>query len=268
MPGVPRRWTAGAEQAGKTRPNYAAAAETLLRARRRRGHYPADRRQADIGTGTLFLYAKTKGELLLLVQNAGYADALLRGQTGAEARPTPRRGDGDRPPSGGMQPDPDRQRPNIPARDRLRRRRRTPAPGRPSSSLRRLRTRSQPCSDVTDSPQRARRRHWHTSSARSCFSPWPRVPTSPPTPTPSWTTFGTRSVPCCNAQSADGRGRRPHPVASDSAVVGCGVRLRLDGGCSRTGPTRPDRWAPRRPGSHRVRPAAVAHRGQRRWRVR
>ena len=54
-------------------------------------------------------------------------------------------------------------------------------------------------------------------------------PTSPPTPTPSWTTFGTRSVPCCNAQSADGRGRRPHPVASDSAVVGCGVRLGL--GC-------------------------------------
>lgn len=34
---------------------------------------------ADIGTGTLFLYAKTKGELLLLVQNANYADALERG---------------------------------------------------------------------------------------------------------------------------------------------------------------------------------------------
>jgi TetR/AcrR family transcriptional regulator len=40
--------------------------------------------KADIGTGTLFLYARTKGELLLLVQNAGYADALLRGQTAAE----------------------------------------------------------------------------------------------------------------------------------------------------------------------------------------
>lgn len=38
---------------------------------------------ADIGTGTLFLYAKTKGELLLLVQNARYADALERGQAGA-----------------------------------------------------------------------------------------------------------------------------------------------------------------------------------------
>ncbi|ELT43185.1 TetR/AcrR family transcriptional regulator [Arthrobacter nitrophenolicus] len=37
----------------------------------------ADR--ADIGTGTLFLYAKSKGELLLLVQNSAYADALARG---------------------------------------------------------------------------------------------------------------------------------------------------------------------------------------------
>jgi TetR/AcrR family transcriptional regulator len=40
--------------------------------------------KADIGTGTLFLYAKTKGELLLLVQNAHYADALERGRTDAE----------------------------------------------------------------------------------------------------------------------------------------------------------------------------------------
>lgn len=37
----------------------------------------ADR--ADIGAGTLFLYAKNKGELLLLVQNTAYADALARG---------------------------------------------------------------------------------------------------------------------------------------------------------------------------------------------
>ncbi|GGM58689.1 TetR/AcrR family transcriptional regulator [Microbacterium saperdae] len=35
--------------------------------------------RADVGTGTLFLYAKTKGELLLLVQNAHYADALESG---------------------------------------------------------------------------------------------------------------------------------------------------------------------------------------------
>lgn len=34
---------------------------------------------ADIGTGTLFLYAKTKGELLLLVQNDSYRHALERG---------------------------------------------------------------------------------------------------------------------------------------------------------------------------------------------
>ena len=40
--------------------------------------------KADIGTGTLFLYAKTKGELLLLVQNAGYADALEEGKAAAE----------------------------------------------------------------------------------------------------------------------------------------------------------------------------------------
>jgi TetR/AcrR family transcriptional regulator len=41
----------------------------------------ADR--ADIGTGTLFLYAKTKGELLLLVQNSMYAEALERGRADA-----------------------------------------------------------------------------------------------------------------------------------------------------------------------------------------
>ncbi|MDQ0662145.1 TetR/AcrR family transcriptional regulator [Arthrobacter ulcerisalmonis] len=41
----------------------------------------ADR--ADIGTGTLFLYAKSKGELLLLVQNSAYADALAKGTADA-----------------------------------------------------------------------------------------------------------------------------------------------------------------------------------------
>ncbi|CAM5272183.1 HTH tetR-type domain-containing protein OS=Streptomyces aurantiogriseus OX=66870 GN=GCM10010251_86590 PE=4 SV=1 [Streptomyces aurantiogriseus] len=43
--------------------------------------------QADIGTGTLFLYAKTKGELLLLVQNAKYAEALEQGRVDAETVP-------------------------------------------------------------------------------------------------------------------------------------------------------------------------------------
>ena len=43
--------------------------------------------KADIGTGTLFLYAKTKGELLLLVQNAQYAAALERGRAAAETVP-------------------------------------------------------------------------------------------------------------------------------------------------------------------------------------
>ena len=41
----------------------------------------ADR--ADIGTGTLFLYARTKGELLLLVQNSMYAEAIDRGRADA-----------------------------------------------------------------------------------------------------------------------------------------------------------------------------------------
>ena len=43
--------------------------------------------KADIGAGTLFLYAKTKGELLLLVQNAKYAEALTQGQADAESVP-------------------------------------------------------------------------------------------------------------------------------------------------------------------------------------
>ncbi|WP_328908048.1 TetR/AcrR family transcriptional regulator [Streptomyces sp. NBC_00234] len=43
--------------------------------------------KADIGTGTLFLYAKTKGELLLLVQNSLYAEALERGRAEAENIP-------------------------------------------------------------------------------------------------------------------------------------------------------------------------------------
>ncbi|MFC9769504.1 TetR/AcrR family transcriptional regulator [Rhodococcus jostii] len=41
--------------------------------------------KADIGTGTLFLYAKTKSELLLLVQNSSYADALTSGRVAAES---------------------------------------------------------------------------------------------------------------------------------------------------------------------------------------
>lgn len=39
---------------------------------------------ADIGTGTLFLYAKTKGELLLMVQNHHYAASLEQGIAAAE----------------------------------------------------------------------------------------------------------------------------------------------------------------------------------------
>ena len=43
--------------------------------------------QADIGAGTLFLYAKTKGELLLLVQNSAYADALVQGRSATDSIP-------------------------------------------------------------------------------------------------------------------------------------------------------------------------------------
>lgn len=43
--------------------------------------------KADIGAGTLFLYAKSKGELLLLVQNSAYADALAEGRSAAETVP-------------------------------------------------------------------------------------------------------------------------------------------------------------------------------------
>ena len=45
--------------------------------------------KADIGTGTLFLYAKSKGELLLLVQNSAYADALAKGTAGAAETTAP-----------------------------------------------------------------------------------------------------------------------------------------------------------------------------------
>ncbi|WP_134324948.1 TetR/AcrR family transcriptional regulator [Cumulibacter soli] len=44
--------------------------------------------KADIGTGTLFLYVKSKGDLLLLVQNARYAAAVERGLAAAEEAPS------------------------------------------------------------------------------------------------------------------------------------------------------------------------------------
>ncbi len=43
--------------------------------------------KADIGAGTLFLYAKSKGELLLLVQNSLYVEALAEGRSAAERTP-------------------------------------------------------------------------------------------------------------------------------------------------------------------------------------
>ena len=47
----------------------------------------ADR--ADVGAGTVFLYARTKAELLLLVQNDLYRDALEQGRQNAPAAADP-----------------------------------------------------------------------------------------------------------------------------------------------------------------------------------
>ena len=44
--------------------------------------------KADVGSGTLFLYAKTKAELLLLVHNAKYAQALEAGVAAAAREKT------------------------------------------------------------------------------------------------------------------------------------------------------------------------------------
>src|SRR5687768_3236282 len=43
--------------------------------------------KADIGTGTLFLYARSKSELFLLVQNSSYVAALEEGKAAAENIP-------------------------------------------------------------------------------------------------------------------------------------------------------------------------------------
>lgn len=44
---------------------------------------------ADIGAGTLFLYARSKAELLLLVQNTHYAEAIERGLAASATAPSP-----------------------------------------------------------------------------------------------------------------------------------------------------------------------------------
>lgn len=46
-------------------------------------------KRAEIAAGTLFLYAKTKGELLLLAQNASYAEAHKLGLAAAANEPDP-----------------------------------------------------------------------------------------------------------------------------------------------------------------------------------
>ena len=78
--------------------------------------------KADIGTGTLFLYTKTKSGLLLLVQNSSYAKAIKHGAAAAERATDVLdaviaivRSDC------GMQPHPDRQRADIPEGSTFRR---------------------------------------------------------------------------------------------------------------------------------------------------
>lgn len=44
---------------------------------------------ADVGVGTLFLYARSKAELLLLVQNAHYSESVERGIRAAATKQTP-----------------------------------------------------------------------------------------------------------------------------------------------------------------------------------
>ena len=82
---------------------------------------------ADIATGTLFLYAKTKGELLLLVQNARYRTALTsasRTRHGDEPR---RCRHGHPRARHRVQSAAGRERPRVPPRDCLRRRGRAPS---------------------------------------------------------------------------------------------------------------------------------------------
>ena len=123
--------------------------------------------KADIGTGTLFLYAKTKGELLLLVQNAHYAEALAAGPGGCRDYPgCPRCGDGHRPADRGMQPHPGRQRAHLPAGDGLRRPRRSPDTAKPSPSSSRPRRPSLPS--------------WAGTSWSALVMPQPRHTSSPP----------------------------------------------------------------------------------------
>jgi TetR/AcrR family transcriptional regulator len=45
--------------------------------------------EADVGAGTLFLYAKSKAELLLLVHNVKFADAIETGVAAASRTPDP-----------------------------------------------------------------------------------------------------------------------------------------------------------------------------------
>jgi AcrR family transcriptional regulator len=112
--------------------------------------------EADIGTGTLFLYAKTKGELLLLVQNAKYAEALEQGRADAETVPSVLDAV-----LAIVRPIVECNRAQIDnGRTYLRE---MVGTARHSPSSRRQRRPSPPCCAVTSGSQRATPRRWHTS---------------------------------------------------------------------------------------------------------
>ena len=152
--------------------------------------------KADIGTGTLFLYAKTKGELLLLVQNAHYAEALERGRTAAETVPDP---------LGAvmaiMQPIVECNRTQI---DNGRTYLREMAFGDPeephhSKALAIARGPRRPLRPSWSGTSRSMRtvpRPWRTSSPPSASSAWPRTRTPAWATRPSWMTSGPRSERC------------------------------------------------------------------------
>jgi AcrR family transcriptional regulator len=89
---------------------------------------------ADIAIGTLYLYAATKAELLIMVQNQKFATAIDAGFAAtAEVRGTLEGGDGPDTPRGDLRARARGKRPQLPARTRVRRPGRTLSARRPHS---------------------------------------------------------------------------------------------------------------------------------------
>ena len=171
--------------------------------------------KADIGTG----------HLVPLRQDQGRA-APARAELHLRRRPCERQGsrrkhsrrarcgNGDRPSGRGMQPHPDRQRPHLPAGNRLRRPRRA-VPPRRSRPHRADRggDRDGAC-NATDARHRGRGTRSRTSSPPSCSSAWRPRSTSP---APSTKSSKTSKAKCafsyrtdhCTARGVSGAGCAP-----------------------------------------------------------